>query len=67
MGLQRHLKVLGIFARLYHRDGKKSYLKDLPLVLHYAEKVAQRYAVFKPLVRILDAAQKVSRPDGLTF
>lgn len=67
MGLQRHLKVLGIFARLYHRDGKKSYLLDLPLVLHYTEKVAQRYAVFKPLVRILDAAQKVSRPNGLTF
>jgi N-acetylmuramate 1-kinase len=67
MGLQRHLKVLGIFARLYHRDGKDGYLKDLPLVLSYTEKVAQRYSVFKPLVRILDASQNRQRPDGLTF
>ena len=67
MGLQRHLKVLGIFARLYHRDGKDGYLKDLPLVLRYTEKVAGRYIAFKPLVRILDAAHQVVRPDGLTF
>lgn len=67
MGLQRHLKVLGIFARLYHRDGKDGYLKDLPLVLEYTEKVAQRYVAFKPLVRILDAAKKFERPSGLTF
>jgi N-acetylmuramate 1-kinase len=67
MGIQRHLKVLGIFARLYHRDGKNGYLKDLPLVLKYTEKVAQRYSVFKPLIRILDNAQKRQRPDGLTF
>ena len=67
MGLQRHLKVLGIFARLYHRDGKDGYLKDLPLVLQYTEKVAQRYTIFKPLVRILDAAQQKERPNGLTF
>lgn len=67
MGLQRHLKVLGIFARLYHRDGKDGYLKDLPLVLRYTEKVAGRYIAFKPLIRILDAAHQVSRPDGLTF
>ena len=67
MGLQRHLKVLGIFARLFHRDGKDGYLKDLPLVLSYTEKVAQRYSMFRPLVRILDNAQKRQRPDGLTF
>lgn len=67
MGLQRHLKVLGIFARLFHRDGKDGYLKDLPLVLRYTEKVAQRYIAFKPLVRILDTAHQVNRPDGLTF
>jgi len=67
MGLQRHLKVLGIFARLFHRDGKDGYLKDLPLVLSYTEKVAQRYSIFRPLVRILDNAQKRQRPDGLTF
>ena len=67
MGLQRHLKVLGIFARLYHRDTKDGYLKDIPLVLAYTEKVAQRYSKFRPLVKILDNAQKRQRPDGLTF
>ncbi len=67
MGLQRHLKVLGIFARLYHRDGKDGYLKDLPLVLEYTEKVAQRYIALKPLIRILDASRKFVRPDGFTF
>jgi hypothetical protein len=67
MGLQRHLKVLGIFARLFHRDGKDGYLKDLPLVLQYTEKAAQRYSIFRPLVRILDASQKRARPTGLTF
>ena len=54
MGLQRHLKVLGIFARLYHRDGKTDYLQDIPLVLKYVRTVANRYACFKPLLRILD-------------
>jgi aminoglycoside/choline kinase family phosphotransferase len=39
MGLQRHLKVLGIFARLWHRDGKPGYLGDLPRVLDYALQV----------------------------
>jgi hypothetical protein len=39
MGLQRHLKVLGIFARLWYRDGKAGYLRDLPLVLDYALEV----------------------------
>ncbi len=40
MGLQRHIKVLGIFARLYYRDGKRGYLKDLPRVLAYARATA---------------------------
>ena len=43
MGLQRHIKVLGIFARLYLRDGKPGYLNDLPRVLRYALEVACRY------------------------
>ncbi|TAN08956.1 MAG: aminoglycoside phosphotransferase [Rhodanobacteraceae bacterium] len=42
-GLQRHLKVLGIFCRLWYRDGKRGYLKDLPLVWHYVHTVAARY------------------------
>ena len=44
MGLQRHIKVLGIFARLCLRDGKSGYLADLPLVIRYTLEVAQRYA-----------------------
>jgi aminoglycoside/choline kinase family phosphotransferase len=55
MGLQRHLKILGIFARLNYRDGKKGYLKDIPLVLNYVLKVANRYAEFKPITRLLEA------------
>lgn len=67
MGLQRHLKVLGIFARLYHRDGKDGYLKDMPLVFKYARKVAERYIQLKPLVRLLDRIEGIDHPDGLTF
>jgi aminoglycoside/choline kinase family phosphotransferase len=43
MGLQRHIKVLGIFARLSLRDGKSGYLNDLPLVIRYTLEAAQRY------------------------
>jgi aminoglycoside/choline kinase family phosphotransferase len=43
MGLQRHIKVLGIFARLYYRDGKPGYLKDLPRVLGYVRGAAAAY------------------------
>ena len=43
MGLQRHIKVLGIFARLFYRDGKPGYLKDLPRVLEYVRTAAQAY------------------------
>ena len=57
MGLQRHLKILGIFARLYHRDGKENYLKDIPLVLKYVRAVASRYSALKPLLRILDRTE----------
>ncbi|MCE2681011.1 MAG: phosphotransferase [Burkholderiales bacterium] len=67
MGLQRHLKVLGIFARLYHRDGKDGYLKDLPLVLAYTRNVAESFSVFKPLIRILDRLEKKEVKVGYTF
>ena len=43
MGLQRHIKVLGIFCRLYYRDGKSRYLQDLPLVLQYTRDAAAAY------------------------
>lgn len=53
MGLQRHIKVLGIFARLYHRDGKDGYLKDIPLTLKYVLETAVKYTQTKPLLEIL--------------
>ncbi len=55
MGAQRHIKILGIFARLYHRDGKNGYLKDMPLVMHYLRKVCERYVELRPMLRLLDA------------
>jgi N-acetylmuramate 1-kinase len=63
MGAQRHIKVLGIFARLYHRDGKEGYLKDMPLVMHYLRKVCERYVELRSMLRLLDALEgKVPRP-----
>lgn len=67
MGLQRHLKVLGIFARLAHRDGKLGYLADLPAVLAYTRAVAARYRDFNPLVRLLDRLQGVVPQAAYTF
>lgn len=67
MGLQRHLKVLGIFARLYHRDGKDAYLKDLPLVMEYTRKAAQRYKELAPLVKLLDELEDRTPQVGYTF
>jgi hypothetical protein len=58
MGLQRHLKVLGIFARIQYRDGKSSYLEDTPRFIHYARAVAARYAELAPLARLLDHLDK---------
>ena len=54
MGAQRHIKVLGIFARLYHRDGKDGYLKDMPVVMGYLRKVCERYIELKPLFYLLE-------------
>jgi aminoglycoside/choline kinase family phosphotransferase len=54
MGLQRHLKVLGIFCRLKHRDAKPAYAEDLPRFFAYATKVASRYAPLKPLLSLLE-------------
>jgi aminoglycoside/choline kinase family phosphotransferase len=54
MGLQRHLKVLGIFARINYRDGKPKYLTDTPRFIRYARDVAGRYSALAPLNRLLD-------------
>jgi len=43
MGVQRHLKAIGIFSRLNHRDGKSGYLGDIPRTLNYVEEVTSRY------------------------
>jgi len=54
MGLQRHLKVLGIFARINYRDGKPKYLADTPRFITYASSVSKRYRELAPLARLLD-------------
>jgi hypothetical protein len=54
MGLQRHLKVLGIFARINYRDGKPKYLADTPRFLAYASSVSRRYRDLAELARLLD-------------
>ena len=67
MGLQRHLKVLGIFARLSHRDGKHRYLADLPRVLAYVERAARRYIAMDPLVRIIERVEGRGSQVAYTF
>lgn len=62
MGLQRHLKVLGTFARLYLRDGKSAYLDDLPLVIRYVMEITAKYAADEPAFACFNAwfAQRLS-------
>jgi N-acetylmuramate 1-kinase len=67
MAVQRHLKVLGIFARLYHRDGKDGYLKDLPLVMAYLRTACVRYIDLKPLLNLLDTLEPQGSKEGYTF
>ncbi|HEX7644421.1 MAG TPA: phosphotransferase [Burkholderiaceae bacterium] len=66
-GLQRHLKILGIFARLHHRDGKDAYLNDLPLVMTYVRNAAGRYKALKPLLLLLDQLEGAGPKVGYTF
>ncbi len=54
IGVQRHLKVLGIFARLWHRDGKPGYLRDLPLTLRYVRETCRYYAELAPLGELIE-------------
>jgi aminoglycoside/choline kinase family phosphotransferase len=67
MGLQRHLKVLGIFCRLKYRDGKDKYIEDLPRFMNYARKTAGRYIALKPLLVLLDTLDGKSTEVGYTF
>ena len=54
MGLQRHIKVLGIFARLHIRDGKDGYLEDIPQTLKYMKEVSAKYEEMKPLLQLFE-------------
>ena len=67
MGAQRHIKVLGIFARLCHRDGKDGYLKDMPLVMNYLRRACERYRELQPLLGLLDALENRAVDVGYTF
>ncbi|MDP2248217.1 MAG: phosphotransferase, partial [Nitrosomonadales bacterium] len=67
MGAQRHIKVLGIFARLYYRDGKDGYLKDMPLVMDYLRRACARYIELRPMLRLLDKIEKHQPQVGYTF
>ncbi len=66
-GLQRHLKVLGIFARIRYRDGKPQYLEDAPRFVAYARAVSRRYRPLAPLARLLDEIEGVTPRAAFTF
>ena len=67
MGVQRHVKVLGIFARLWHRDGKDGYLRDIPLVARYLRRACERYAELSPLRHLLDRIEDKVTVLGYTM
>ncbi len=67
MGLQRHLKILGIFARLTLRDGKPQYLADTPRFIKYARSTASRYRPLGPLMVLLDKIEGNETRIGYTF
>jgi aminoglycoside/choline kinase family phosphotransferase len=67
MGLQRHLKVAGIFARLTLRDGKEKYLADAPRFLAYIRATASRYIELKPLLRLIEEVEGTEDVTGFAF
>ncbi|MDD2408256.1 MAG: phosphotransferase [Tepidiphilus sp.] len=67
MGVQRHLKVLGIFARLAHRNGKTRYLEDLPRVRRHLLLTSRRYGELAPLRRLLERLHPEDLAVGYTF
>ncbi|MGH8780930.1 aminoglycoside phosphotransferase family protein [Paraburkholderia sp.] len=67
MGLQRHIKVLGLFCRINYRDHKPHYLPDLPRFIGYARKVAERYRPLVPFAKLLDELEGRAAETGYTF
>ncbi|MEO8991412.1 MAG: phosphotransferase [Nitrosospira sp.] len=70
MGVQRHIKILGIFSRLNYRDGKNDYLTHIPLVEAYLRKACKRYRELHPLLTLLDEWTVTTSPEpkvGYTF
>ena len=67
MGLQRHLKVAGIFARLTLRDGKPQYLADTPRFITYLRATCARYRELRPLLRLIERVEGIVPVDGYTF
>jgi hypothetical protein len=67
MGLQRHLKILGIFARLTLRDGKPHYLADTPRFIAYLRQTAARYRPLAPLLRLVEEIEGGTLRTGYTF
>jgi aminoglycoside/choline kinase family phosphotransferase len=68
LGLQRHLKVLGIFARLKYRDDKSGYLEDAPRFIRYVRAVAERYGALRPLLTLIDEIEGSAQARvGYTF
>lgn len=66
MGLQRHLKILGIFSRLYYRDNKPNYINDLPLTLHYVQKISSKYPELAELSSFLKQPKIAEISKGFT-
>ena len=67
MGLQRHLKVAGIFARLTLRDGKPKYLQDAPRFIHYLRSTCSRYRELGPLLRLIDQIENIQPQVGYAY
>lgn len=67
MGLQRHLKVMGIFARLTLRDGKPKYLADTPRFVLYVRNTASRYRELTPLLRLIDEVENLQAATGFAY
>ncbi|HEY1090458.1 MAG TPA: aminoglycoside phosphotransferase, partial [Burkholderiaceae bacterium] len=65
--LQRHLKILGIFCRLKHRDGKPAYAEDLPRFFAYCIKVSTRYVQLSPLTRLLESLRPELTATGFNL